>query len=57
MIKVVGFLILFISAYWLSYEFDWVMLLWFIIGVAICFFEEILSHCLIIYRKGKYDRK
>jgi hypothetical protein len=57
MFKAIGFLIMFLSGFWLSKEFDWGLLFWFIAGTMVCFVEEILSHCIFIYRKGKYDRK
>jgi hypothetical protein len=57
MIKVIGFLILFISGYWLAEGFDFSLFVWFIFGILITFIEEILSHCVFVYRENHNDRK
>jgi len=39
-----------LSGYWLSYEFDLTNFLWFMFGVVVTLAEEILAHCLFIWR-------
>lgn len=43
---------MFLSGYWLSYGFDWTTFGWFVIGIIITVAEEILGHCLFIWRKN-----
>jgi hypothetical protein len=51
-LKVIGLVFMCMSGFWLTQEFDWTLLGWFFLGLAITIPDQIMSRTVLIFRKN-----